>query len=614
MVRVSSWLLISQACAFPDESGLLQTKQVRVAGLTSPVSCEDDDERKDASGCCTEFCQDGEFRHKLCQDCNPPECAEGFQIVDVEGVCCPDCTPIPPPCADTDKVGWTDSLFGNGRDSCRGMELNPSWCLGNGDYAKFARLSCPASCNVCETCQDVVGWTDHLFGGETVSTCQDMVDNPTWCTDYGAYSRHASLNCPVSCNVCQPACHSLNGCEACVAGGCAFSGGGCQDDCIADGSCWRLEHHVGASAEDVCALKDAAERDERLCAAVQTCGDCTRTVKSDNNPCQWFEDVGCAVSHWAGPAVESCPVTCQEGEVRATDDVCCDEVCQDNGAFLQRCIGCAPCPSHLVHVEDDTCCGSCSEPNCLTREVWSEAKKEWCCANKNLGCEPEPRVCCRALTVQCLSCDAGQTEEEFCSENPDFAGCLKNCDTCPQGYNDGCNDCRCPSRSNSAVGFCTRKACLTQGEPYCLDPEPPSPPTCSELNGCEACLAGGCAFSGGGCRDDCVADASCWRLEHHVGASVEDVCALKDAAEADQRLCGAQRSCGDCTGAVKSDNNPCQWFGRHCAVSSWSSRAVDSCPVCCKALTAQCMSCAAGQTKREFCAEKPDTRGCGRRT
>ena len=33
-------------------------------------------------------------------------------------------------------------------------------------------------------------------------------------------------------------------------------------------------------------------------------------------------------------------------------------------------------------------------------------------------------------------------------------------------------------------------------------------------------------------------------------------------------------------------------------------------PVCCKALTAQCLACAARQTVDEYCRASPDTVGC----
>ena len=36
---------------------------------------------------------------------------------------------------------------------------------------------------------------------------------------------------------------------------------------------------------------------------------------------------------------------------------------------------------------------------------------------------PQPRICCRALTAQCLACSAGTTVEEFCKEHSDAVGC-----------------------------------------------------------------------------------------------------------------------------------------------------------------------------------------------
>merc|ERR1719316_2554834 len=35
----------------------------------------------------------------------------------------------------------------------------------------------------------------------------------------------------------------------------------------------------------------------------------------------------------------------------------------------------------------------------------------------------QPRPCCRAMSAKCLACSAGQSVEEYCSENPSTAGC-----------------------------------------------------------------------------------------------------------------------------------------------------------------------------------------------
>eukprot|EP00121_Abeoforma_whisleri_P008064 Awhi_evm1s7387 len=39
------------------------------------------------------------------------------------------------------------------------------------------------------------------------------------------------------------------------------------------------------------------------------------------------------------------------------------------------------------------------------------------------------------------------------------------CNSCSNGYNDGCNDCVCDG--NGQLLGCTERACLLQGEPFC---------------------------------------------------------------------------------------------------------------------------------------------------
>ena len=37
--------------------------------------------------------------------------------------------------------------------------------------------------------------------------------------------------------------------------------------------------------------------------------------------------------------------------------------------------------------------------------------------------EPEPAMCCKALTASCLACAAGVTPAEYCETNPRTSGC-----------------------------------------------------------------------------------------------------------------------------------------------------------------------------------------------
>ena len=51
---------------------------------------------------------------------------------------------------------------------------------------------------------------------------------------------------------------------------------------------------------------------------------------------------------------------------------------------------------------------------------------EYCSSNPDtVGCEPEPRPCCKALTAECLSCSEGLTVDEYCEYKPKTMGCKK---------------------------------------------------------------------------------------------------------------------------------------------------------------------------------------------
>eukprot|EP01063_Lacrimia_lanifica_P025737 TRINITY_DN336_c0_g1_i1.p2 TRINITY_DN336_c0_g1~~TRINITY_DN336_c0_g1_i1.p2 ORF type:complete len:207 (+),score=85.26 TRINITY_DN336_c0_g1_i1:45-665(+) len=132
-------------------------------------------------------------------------------------------------------------------------------------------------------------------------------------------------------------------------------------------------------------------------------------------------------------------------------------------------------------------CLSCSEG--ITEE-------EYCAKNPDtVGC---PKPCCYALTAECLSCAEGITEEEYCAEHPETIGCatpLKEGDVCKSGGVetgpgvDRFNDCpagtSCVAESGFAIGgevtyFCTATTPV------------PEPVLCCHavIADCEACKAG----------------------------------------------------------------------------------------------------------------------------
>ena len=47
-----------------------------------------------------------------------------------------------------------------------------------------------------------------------------------------------------------------------------------------------------------------------------------------------------------------------------------------------------------------------------------------------------------------------------CPPKPPCIGC----ESCPGGYNDGCNSCACDINGKA---ICTKKACLVKNKPYC---------------------------------------------------------------------------------------------------------------------------------------------------
>ena len=92
----------------------------------------------------------------------------------------------------------------------------------------------------------------------------------------------------------------------------------------------------------------------------------------------------------------------------------------------------------------------------------------------------QPTVCCTAMTPTCLACAAGVSVDEYCAKFPGKFGCPSSpkptttttlgnpvCPaTCRQWF-DGCNTCSC--QGVGQVGLCTRRYCISQGQPKCAD-------------------------------------------------------------------------------------------------------------------------------------------------
>jgi hypothetical protein len=138
-----------------------------------------------------------------------------------------------------------------------------------------------------------------------------------------------------------------------------------------------------------------------------------------------------------------------------------------------------------------TSCSDSKKYNCYTREVWSNAKKAFCCKTRHMGC-PHKQHSKKPLKANSV-CYA------FYESNP--AGGVNRKNDCPKGYKcasnsnmmsfntvmrcvkasvsggssttipqdctswyDGCNTCFV--RSGKILG-CTRRACFRKGKAYC---------------------------------------------------------------------------------------------------------------------------------------------------
>merc|ERR1712228_442759 len=76
-----------------------------------------------------------------------------------------------------------------------------------------------------------------------------------------------------------------------------------------------------------------------------------------------------------------------------------------------------------------SCEAAAEQYNCFTRERWSQKKKKWCCAKKQLGCPPKPAKQYNCFTRESWS----QKKKKWC--------CAKKQLGCPPAVD--CSDMQC---------------------------------------------------------------------------------------------------------------------------------------------------------------------------
>lgn len=95
--------------------------------------------------------------------------------------------------------------------------------------------------------------------------------------------------------------------------------------------------------------------------------------------------------------------------------------------------------------------------------------------------------------------------------------------------------------------------------------------SCSNNTSCDDCLEEECVWVPvAGCLESCdvIADTACFDLMNYPENTVEEVCALVEAAGSDSALCGMQDDCESCVSTTISDGKTCQWFSQDSYCSS----------------------------------------------
>merc|ERR1712087_1040034 len=97
------------------------------------------------------------------------------------------------------------------------------------------------------------------------------------------------------------------------------------------------------------------------------------------------------------------------------------------------------------------------------------SEEEYCKRNPSTaGCEKYGNNCCKGFTADCQSCTAGLSEEEYCKKNPSTAGCEKYRNCC-QAVSAKCEYCKqAPSTFLGPVPGCEKYNCCKGFTAECL--------------------------------------------------------------------------------------------------------------------------------------------------
>eukprot|EP00567_Pseudictyota_dubia_P011407 CAMPEP_0197441812 /NCGR_PEP_ID=MMETSP1175-20131217/7975_1 /TAXON_ID=1003142 /ORGANISM="Triceratium dubium, Strain CCMP147" /LENGTH=449 /DNA_ID=CAMNT_0042972147 /DNA_START=280 /DNA_END=1626 /DNA_ORIENTATION=+ len=348
-------------------------------------------------------------------------------------------------------------------------------------------------------------------------------DDEGFCQSSCGMAGCGSDTCPSSF---ASSCDNFNSCLGCLDQSCAWAVGSCLPSCdiIADVSCYSAQNFPNMSATEICEAEKNDVADASLCMGKRTCDECTATVKSDGEGCQWLEDFGCM----SGCSMMGCGVnTCQSS---SSPSPSCDG--------FDSCLGC------LGQSDGGTC-------------AWAAGS----CIN----------ACNMVADVACYSSSnyPNNTADEICrieqkaKDDETLCGSQRNCADCTSTTKSDGGECLWLGDGDSG-GFCQSFCGLAGcGSPTC--PSSP-PPSCNNFDSCLGCLdqSGGrsCAWAAGSCLPSCdfIADASCYSTKSFPGMLATDICQAENNDMDDASLCISKETCDECTATIKSDGEGCQWF------------------------------------------------------
>eukprot|EP01084_Bolivina_argentea_P040529 74897_1 len=143
---------------------------------------------------------------------------------------------------------------------------------------------------------------------------------------------------------------------------------------------------------------------------------------------------------------------------------CDDKLCFWEG--VAKCYDCDTCPDGFFD-GCNTCTCDADTGSTACTEKWCEPWGFPDCLDSDVGCDT-----CRETGLYFDGCNAcfcnegvATCDDNECKEEEE-SYCI-NCDECEYGYNDGCNDCFCDEDTGEVS--CTKKLCVWEGFPSCLD-------------------------------------------------------------------------------------------------------------------------------------------------